>query len=188
MLRAVPAGLLLLLIVRQLPAGIWWFRIFTLDALNFSIFLSMLFVSAYRLPGGVAATVGAIQPLIVVFLATLLRGTPMRLISVLAAVAGAVGVAFLVLAPGASIDAVGIAAGLAGAVSMAFGTVLSRKWRPPVSLLTFTAWQMTAGGLLLIPAVLLVASNDGQPARASMAWAYRGGLGLHSLVPRHCAT
>lgn len=90
-LRALPAGLLLLLIVRQLPAGILWLRIFILGALNFSIFLSMLFVSAYRLPGGVAATMGAIQPLIVVFLATVILGNPMRLISVLAAVTGAVG-------------------------------------------------------------------------------------------------
>src|SRR5690606_19289172 len=54
MLRALPAGLLLLLLVRQLPAGIWWARIFVLGALNFSIFWWMLFVSAYRLPGGVA--------------------------------------------------------------------------------------------------------------------------------------
>ena len=64
MLRALPAGLLLLLIVRQLPQGIWWPRTFLLGALNFSFFWAMLFVSAYRLPGGVAATVGAIQPLI----------------------------------------------------------------------------------------------------------------------------
>ena len=28
MLRALPAGLLLLLIVRRLPAGIWWGRVF----------------------------------------------------------------------------------------------------------------------------------------------------------------
>ncbi len=53
MLRALPAGLLLLLIVRQLPSGIWWLRVFILGALNFSIFWSMLFVSAYRLAGGV---------------------------------------------------------------------------------------------------------------------------------------
>ncbi|MFT4160275.1 DMT family transporter, partial [Shinella sp.] len=51
---------------------------------------------------------------------------------------------------------VGIAAGLAGAVSMAFGTVLSRHWQPPVPPLTFTAWQLTAGGLLLVPAALLL--------------------------------
>jgi len=151
LLRALPAGLLLLLIVRQLPAGRWWPRVFVLGALNFSVFWSMLFISAYRLPGGVAATVGAVQPLIVVFIAAALLGNRLRWPAVLAAALGLAGVALLVLTPRASLDAVGVAAGLAGAVSMAFGTVLTRKWQPPVSLLTFTAWQLTAGGLLLIP-------------------------------------
>lgn len=155
MLRALPAGLLLLLIVRRLPTGIWWARIFILGALNFSIFWSMLFISAYRLPGGVAATVGAVQPLIVIFLAYVLLSSRMRLASILAALAGVGGVALLVSASNAALDPLGVAAGLAGAVSMACGTVLSRKWRPPVSLLTFTAWQLTAGGLLLVPVALM---------------------------------
>ncbi|HEY9344809.1 MAG TPA: EamA family transporter, partial [Inquilinus sp.] len=51
-------------------------------------------------------------------------------------------------------DPIGVAAGLAGAASMACGTVLTRHWQPPVSNLTFTAWQLTAGGLLLIPLAL----------------------------------
>jgi probable blue pigment (indigoidine) exporter len=38
---------------------------------------------------------------------------------------------------------------------MALGTVLSRKWQPPVPALTFTAWQLTAGGLLLLPVALV---------------------------------
>jgi probable blue pigment (indigoidine) exporter len=156
LLRALPAGLLLLLIVRQLPSGIWWARIFLLGALNFSIFLSMLFISAYRLPGGVAATVGAVQPLLVVFLAHFVLASPIRPMSVVAALIGAAGVALLVLTPQAALDPVGVAAGLAGAGAMACGTVLSRKWQPPVSLLTFTAWQLTAGGLLLLPVALLV--------------------------------
>ncbi|WP_142850426.1 DMT family transporter [Telmatospirillum sp. J64-1] len=156
MFRALPAGLLLLLIVRQLPAGIWWLRIFILGALNFSIFWSMLFVSAYRLPGGVAATVGAVQPLIVIFLAAAMLGNTIRTVSVLAAMIGLTGVALLVLTPQAALDPVGIAAGLTGAVSMAFGTVLTRRWQPTVSLLTFTAWQLTAGGLLLVLAAVLV--------------------------------
>ncbi|MCH1998816.1 EamA family transporter, partial [Achromobacter xylosoxidans] len=66
MLRALPAGLLLLLAVRQIPHGIWLLRSAILGALNFSIFWALLFVAAYRLPGGVAATLGAIQPLIVI--------------------------------------------------------------------------------------------------------------------------
>ncbi|KGM32705.1 ABC transporter permease, partial [Inquilinus limosus MP06] len=76
MLRALPAGLLLLALVRTLPTGIWWGRAFILGALNFSIFWALLFVSAYRLPGGVAATLGAVQPLIVIALARLVLGRP----------------------------------------------------------------------------------------------------------------
>ncbi len=156
MLRALPAGLLLLLIVRRLPWGVWWRRTLILGALNFSIFWALLFVAAYRLPGGVAATVGAVQPLIVLFLARMVLGSPIRAVSVAAAVGGAVGVAMLVLTSSASLDPIGIAAGLGGTVSMALGTVLTRRWQPPVSPLTFTAWQLTAGGLLLLPVALLI--------------------------------
>lgn len=159
MLRALPAGLLLLLVVRRLPTGIWWVRACALGALNVAIFLSLLFVAAYRLPGGVAATVGAVQPLMVVFLARLVLGSAIRRTAVLAALAGAAGVALLVLTPQAGLDPWGVAAGLGAAAAMAFGTVLSRRWQPPVSLLTFTAWQLTAGGLLLVPASLLLAPD-----------------------------
>lgn len=155
MLRALPAGLLLLLVVRQLPTGIWLVRSAVLGALNHSIFLSMLFISAYRLPGGAAATVGAVQPLIVVFVAPIVLGSPIRLVSILTAIAGAVGVALLVLTPSAALDVIGVAAGLAGAASMACGTVFIRKWQPPVSLLTFAARQLTAGGILLLPVTLI---------------------------------
>lgn len=151
MLRALPAGLLLLLIVRQLPAAAWLGRVFILGALNFAIFWVMLFITAYRLPGGVGATVGAIQPLVVILLAYVTLGSPIRMLSVGAAMAGLGGVALLVLTPEAGLDPIGVVAGLGGAASMALGTVLTRKWRPPVSLLTFTSWQLTAGGLLLLP-------------------------------------
>ena len=151
MLRALPAGLLLLAIVRQLPKPDWLLRVFILGALNFAIFWVMLFITAYRLPGGVGATVGALQPLIVILLAFFALGTPIRTFSVMAALSGIGGVALLVLTPEAALDPIGVLAGLGGALSMAAGTVLSRKWRPPVSLLTFTAWQLTAGGLLLLP-------------------------------------
>ena len=155
MLRALPAGLLLLLAVRRLPVGAWWWKSLVLGGLNFAVFWALLFVAAYRLPGGVAATVGAIQALIVIFLARAWLGTPVLAASVAAAVAGVGGVALLILTPEAALDPIGVAAGIGGALSMAAGTVLSRKWAPPVSLLTFTAWQLTAGGVLLLPFALL---------------------------------
>jgi probable blue pigment (indigoidine) exporter len=155
MLRALPAGLLLLAVVRRLPQGIWWLRALVLGALNFSFFWAMLFVSAYRLPGGVAATVGAVQPLIVIVLSRFVLGRPIKALAVAAGLVGMAGVGLLVLTPGAALDPIGVLAGLAGAVSMACGTVLTRRWTPPVSSLTFTAWQLTAGGLLLVPVALI---------------------------------
>lgn len=178
MLRALPAGLLLLLIVRKLPTGIWWGRAFILGALNFSFFWAMLFVSAYRLPGGVAATVGAVQPLIVIALSRLFLGKPIRFLTVVAGLIGMSGVAFLVLSPKAVLDPVGVAAGLAGAVSMALGTVLTRHWQPPVSSLTFTSWQLTAGGILLVPIALLLEPSLPVPTAANiLGIAYLGLIG-----------
>lgn len=173
MLRALPAGLVLMMIVRELPTGIWWLRAFLLGALNISVFLTMLFVAAYRLPGGVAGTVLASQPLIVVVLASFLLSSPARPSNIISALVGMGGVALLVLTPSAALDAIGVAAGLAGAASMALGSVLARKWRPPVPPLTFTAWQLTAGGLLLLPAVLLTGHSIPVPTipnLAGLAW------------------
>ncbi|MGS1097330.1 DMT family transporter (plasmid) [Aquamicrobium terrae] len=168
MLRALPAGVLLLAFVRQLPTGIWWLRSFILGALNISIFLSMLFVAAYRLPGGVAGTILSAQPLIVVFLASLLLSVRLRAPAVLGALAGMIGVALLVLTPDAALDLIGIAAGLAGAASMAMGVTLARKWQPSVSALTFTAWQLTTGGLLLAPVVVLVDGSIPVPTLSNL--------------------
>ncbi|MBG2709920.1 EamA family transporter, partial [Proteus mirabilis] len=154
-LRALPAGILLLIIMRQLPQGIWWLRVIILGILNFSLFWWLLFISAYRLPGGVAATVGAVQPLIVLFLSRWLLQTRLSWLSISAALGGIFGVAILILTPNAALDPIGIIAGLGGAFSMATGTVLSRRWQPPVTPLTFTAWQLTAGGAVLLPFALL---------------------------------
>ncbi|HBO22021.1 MAG TPA: EamA family transporter [Providencia sp.] len=153
-LRALPAGLLLLLFIRKLPQGIWWGRVVMLGILNFSLFWWLLFIAAYRLPGGVAATVGAIQPLIVLFLSRWLLNSQLSFLSILASFSGIIGVAILLLTPNAMLDMTGIIAGFLGAFSMAAGTVLSRRWQPPVNAITFTSWQLTAGGLVLLPFAL----------------------------------
>lgn len=153
-MRALPAGILLLLIVRQLPPLAMLGRVVVLGALNFAVFFTLLFIAAYRLPGGVAATLGAVQPILVLVLSRLLLRAPLHALSIVAALGGLVGVAMLVLGPDAALDPIGVGAALAGALSMASGVVLTRKWQPAVSPLTFTAWQLTAGGLLLLPVAL----------------------------------
>ena len=176
-LRALPAGILLLIIMRQLPQGIWWLRVIILGILNFSLFWWLLFISAYRLPGGVAATVGAVQPLIGLFLSRWLLQTRLSWLSISAALGGIFGVAILILTPNAALDPIGIIAGLGGAFSMATGTVLSRRWQPPVTPLTFTAWQLTAGGAVLLPFALFF-----EPALPSLTGINLLGLAYLTLI------
>lgn len=176
-LRALPAGLLLILVLRKLPEGIWWLRVVVLGVLNFSLFWWLLFIAAYRLPGGVAATVGAVQPLIVLFLSRWLLNNRLSAVSIMASIAGVFGVAILLLTPNAALDPSGIIAGLAGAFSMAAGTVLSRRWQPPVSALTFTSWQLTAGGLVLLPFAIIF-----EPALPTLSSLNLIGLGYLTLI------
>lgn len=150
-LRTLPVGLLMLCWLRQLPTGDWWWKAIVLGLLNIGIFQALLFVAAYRLPGGVAATVGAIQPLVVVLLSVLVLRQPSRLTSWLAALGGLVGIALLVLGPAARFDSIGLLAAATGATAMAVGTILTKKWQPKVNAMVLTSWQLTAGGLVLMP-------------------------------------
>ena len=165
-LRALPAGLLLLALTRTLPRGSWWWRSAVLGTLNIGAFFALLFVAAYRLPGGVAAIAGALQPLLVAGLAAAALHERLRLRVVVAGVAGVAGVALVVLTARARLDALGVAAALAGAGSMAAGIVLAKRWTPPASPLATTAWQLIAGGLVLAPLMLAV---EGLPPRPDAA-------------------
>ncbi|MBR7825268.1 EamA family transporter [Actinospica sp. MGRD01-02] len=161
--RALPAGLLLLAATRRLPSGGWWWRAAVLGTLNIGAFFALLFVAAYRLPGGMAAVLGAIQPLIVAGLSVpVLRQRPSRL-TLLAGAVGVGGVALVVLQAVVRPDPLGVAAGLGGAAAMATGIVLGKRWGRPagVSVLAFTGWQLAFGGLLLAPAALL---SEGLPS------------------------
>lgn len=70
-IRALPAGLLLLALTRHRPHGAWWWRAAVLGALNIGAFFPLLFFAAYHLPGGAAAVLGATQPLLVAGLTVL---------------------------------------------------------------------------------------------------------------------
>jgi probable blue pigment (indigoidine) exporter len=168
-LRALPAGLILIALTRTLPRGEWWWKSLVLGTLNIGAFFAFLFISAYRLPGGVSATLGAIHPLLVAVLAVAVLHEALNRRALTAAGIGLAGVAMLVLTPDAALDTVGVLAGLAGGLSTAFGVILTKKWGRPTSLLAFTGWQLVAGGLVLaIPALLV----EGVPTSLTLTnWA-----------------
>lgn len=163
LMRSLPAGLIALLIARRLPHGSWWWKSLVLGTLNMAAFFPLLFLAAQHLPGGVAATLGAAQPVVVAFLAVAILHERLSTWRLAWGVIGMAGVALVVLGPEAALRPIGILAGLGGAGSMGAGVVLTKKWGRPegVSAVGLAGWQLTAAGLvLLVPAMLI----DGTPA------------------------
>ncbi|GAB2743644.1 EamA family transporter [Streptomyces bullii] len=158
LVRALPAGLLLLALARVLPRGAWWGKAAVLGALNIGAFFPLLFLSAYRLPGGMAAVVGSVGPLLVAALSALLLGQRPTARTLITGVVAAFGVSLVVLKAAGALDTLGVLAALASTASMSTGTVLTKKWGRPegVGPLALTGWQLTAGGLLIAPLAFLV--------------------------------
>ncbi|WP_028600999.1 EamA family transporter [Ottowia thiooxydans] len=155
LLRVLPAGLLLIMITRQKPALQHWGRLLILSALNIGAFQALLFVAAYRLPGGLAAVLGAIQPFVVMALAWMVDGKSPARTTLIAAAAGVIGMAMLIVSPQTVFEPVGILAALMGAACAAAGVWLTRRWQLPLPVLALTGWQLFLGGLMLVPLVLL---------------------------------
>lgn len=157
LLRSLPAGLTALAIGRTLPSGGWWVKSLALGILNIGAFFPLLFLAAERLPGGVAAAVAGVQPLIILGMSTLVLRDRIPPVTAAAAVVGAGGVALVVLGPAAELDALGIVAALGGVTATALGMILTKRWGRPsgVGPVAYAGWQLTAGGLFLLPLSLV---------------------------------
>ncbi len=179
LMRALPAGLLGLAITRVPPRGDWWWKAAVLGVLNIGALFPLLFLAAERRPGGVAATLSATQPLLVAGLAiAVLRDRPTAWRWTWGAI-GVIGVGLVVLGPQARLDGVGVLVGLGGTAAMVGGVVLTKRWGRPAEVgpLTLAGWQLTAGGLLLLPLTLAI---EGVPQRID-AGAVGGYLWLGSM-------
>jgi probable blue pigment (indigoidine) exporter len=187
LLRALPAGLLAVLISRRLPHGSWWWKSFVLGALNIGAFFPLLFLAAERLPGGVAAAVAGAQPLIVLALGALVLQEKIRPLTAAAAVIGAGGVALVVLGPAAELDFWGVLAAIGGVTATGAGMILTKRWGRPdrVGPVAYAGWQLSAGGLLLLPLTLAVegvpAAIDGGAALGYLWLGTAGGIVAYTL-------
>jgi len=164
--RVAPAGLLLLAIgrlsSRWRPSGIEWGQTALLALCNFGLFFPLLIGAVYRLPGGVAAAAGGVQPLLVTaFSWAVVRRSPRRH-ELLTGVIAAIGVGLVVVRPGAGLDPVGVLLALGANVSFAMGVVLTKRFPTPPNRIAATGWQLTMAGALLLPVALVA---EGAPPR-----------------------
>jgi probable blue pigment (indigoidine) exporter len=154
--RALPVGLVLLAFRHRLPQGDWWWKAIVLGLCNIGLFFPLIFLSAYHLPGGLAATVQAASPLAVMAIAWLLIAERAGVVRVAAALVGLVGVAMLVVRNPGEMDTLGLVGAFGSVLVSALGFVLIKRWQAPVDMLTLVSWQLVAGGLVLLPIGLLV--------------------------------
>jgi probable blue pigment (indigoidine) exporter len=168
-LRVLPAGLLLLVAGRVAsawrPRGVEWRDTAVLAVCNFGLFFPFLVAALYRLPGGVAAAVGGIQPLLVLMLSWAISDRRPRFGELVVGAVAVLGVSLVVVRPGAGLDPVGVLFAIAANVSFALGVVLTKRFPAPSNRLAATGWQMLIAAGLLLPVTLFV---EGPPAHVTM--------------------
>jgi probable blue pigment (indigoidine) exporter len=157
LMRSLPTGLVMI-IGSPIPNRRWLARFFVLSVLYASGLFPLLFLAAYRLPGGVAAVINSLSPLLVVVISVPLLGTKIRAIQVVAGTFGAAGVALLVLQSDARLDLVGLIAMACAMAMFSVATVLTKRWGRPegMSSIGVTGWTFLLAGLTLLPVTLLV--------------------------------
>ncbi|WP_345799815.1 EamA family transporter [Microbacterium sp. AZCO] len=155
-LRALPAGLLVLLLARRLPHGSWWWRSIVLGALNVGGFFVLVYIAGQRLPSSLAATVMSTSAISIMLFAWLLLHRRPRLAAAAGAAVGLVGVGILLGFDPAGVDGWGVAASLGAMLSSSIGFVLTARWGSDVPALDMTAWQLLAGSLVLLPVALVL--------------------------------
>ena len=157
LMRSLPTGLVLI-IGSPIPPRRWMVRFFVLSVLYASGLFPLLFIAAYRLPGGVAAVINSLSPLLVVVISVPLLGARIRGIQIIAGLLGAAGVALLVLRSDARLDVVGLIAMAGAAIMFSVATVLTKRWGEPegMTAIGVTGWIFLFAGLTLLPVTLLI--------------------------------
>ena len=156
MMRSLPTGLILI-IGSSLPSRRWLGKFFVLSVLYASGLFPLLFLAAYRLPGGVAAVINSLSPILVVVLSVPLLGSRIRVVQIVAGLLGILGVALLVLRSTAQLDGTGLLAMVGAVMMMGTATVLTKRWGTPPGMgaIAVTGWTFLLGGLTLLPFVLI---------------------------------
>ncbi|MCC4314784.1 EamA family transporter [Streptomyces samsunensis] len=155
-LRALPAGLVLLALRRQRPHGAWWWRSAVLGLLNMSVFFVLVYTASQLLPTSVASTVMAVSPLTMVLIAWPLVSERPRPAHLAGAAIGLGGVCLMLFTGVDGVSVPGVLASAAAMLMSSFGYILAKRWSAGADVLASTAWQLTAGGLFLLPVAVAV--------------------------------
>lgn len=160
--RALPAGLIVLLIARRLPHGSWWWRSLVLGMLNVGGFFVLIYIAGQRLPSSLASTLMSTSAACMLLFAWLLLRRRPRAAAVAGALVGLAGVVVMLGFDAGAADPWGVVASLGAMVASSLGFVLTSRWGAGVPALPMTAWQLIGGSIVLLPVAVFV--EGGPPA------------------------
>jgi drug/metabolite transporter (DMT)-like permease len=146
----------------------WWPRVGVLAALNIAVWNGFVLFGVQRMPAGRSAILAYTMPIWATAIGALVLREPLSRRKLAGLVLGTLGMALLL---GEDVALVrhapfGAAMILIAAIGWACGTVLLRKWRPPVAQNTLSGWLMLAGW---VPLGLLAPLLDPQPIAQTLA-------------------
>lgn len=178
-----PLALIFMLVVALQQKATWPGRTQAVHAMIAGVFLHGFYLAsnywavARGLPGGVAALIVGLQPLITAFMASMVLGERVSLRHWLGLGVGLVGIA-LVLSPklefshGNGITPVTAGITFLGAVSIAFGTVYQKRFATGIDLATGGVYQYV--GATLVVLLLAIFTEDFFFDHSVQAWAALG--------------
>lgn len=155
-LRALPAGLILLAVARSRPHGSWWWRSVVLGALNVGAFFVLIYAASQLLPSSVASTIMASSAGVLMLLAWPVLHDRPEWMPVLGAFLGFTGVCIMLFDGPDEVDPRGVLASFAAMLMSSMGFVLTKNWASTESTIALTSWQLIAGGLLIVPIAAVV--------------------------------
>ncbi|MFD2351303.1 DMT family transporter [Nonomuraea ferruginea] len=155
-IRALPAGLLLLLVRRRLPRGSWWWKSAVLGTLNMGAFFALVYLAAQTLPTSVASTIMATSPMVMMLFAWAALSERPRVAHLAGACVGIAGVGLMLLEDMGAAGLTGILASVSAMTMSSLGYVLAKRWSGDVDVFSLTSWQLIAGGAALVPVAVAV--------------------------------
>ena len=159
-----------------------WGPLVVLALLNVTGWMALMGLALLWLPGGEAAVIAYTMPVWAALLAWWILGERMSLQRIVAMLMAFGGIAALMGADGISASAEklpGVALALLGAFGFALGTVLAKRFKMVLPLVTSSAWQIGVG---CVPVALLGLAFE-TPHFAVLSWTGWGLLAYIVLVP-----
>ena len=146
----------------------WWGRVAIMALFNIGFWNACVLYGVRQIPAGRSAIIAYTMPIWATLIGSFVLREPLSRRKLLGLLLGTAGLALLLweeihVIREAPFGALML---LAAAVTWAIGTVLLRKWQPPVAQNTLSGWMMLAGWL---PLVLAAPFLDHQPLATTLA-------------------